>query len=294
MKNATLVIVAVITIIVVGIGGYLYLRQNYSAPVNSADMQKMAEVQALLNQQLGKLQNDISHFQEIISQQSMSIQQLREDNINANAQVVKLERKFDEAIAKLQQILAGNNNFAGTPNLLSPSDSHTSLSEPSLQGFSPELFKDPEFAKLFQDQVNQAIQDKEKKDREEQMSRFTDRIQEMVNRRVEEFAKAQNLNDFQKQELNKLVQERSSKTMELLAKMRTQDANPEDLRAQQNTLRSENNEKIKQVLLPEQYEEYLKIEAQFSRGGMMGGGGGARNAPAGQINPAPPQAPAPR
>ena len=133
---------------------------------------------------------------------------------------------------------------------------------------------------MFSDQVSQVIKDKEKQDRDVQMKRVSDWAQQTINKGLEDFASAQNLNDYQKQELNKIVSDRAAKTMELFAQMRSQELKPEEFRAKSEAIRNENNEKVKQVLLPEQYDEYVKMENQFTRGMEFGGMGGGMGRPA--------------
>lgn len=280
--------IIIIVIIIICITGFLYLNPSFFARENAqSDQQAISAEQVKISERLNKLHSDINNLQDILSQQVLLIQKIEEENLYNSAQINSLDKKFQDTITRLQQILAGNQNFANAPGLLAPTEAQTNLHEPSYQAFSPELFNNPEFARLFQEQVDQAVKETQKKEREEQMAQFTDRINEMIKDRLNEFAKAQNLNEYQQQELNRLVMERSAKTMELFTKMRTQEITGEEFRNQQTSIRNENNNKIKQVLLPEQYEEYSKIESQFSRGGMMMGGGG-RNQPRPQQTPSPP------
>ena len=144
------------------------------------------------------------------------------------------------------------------------------------------VFQNPEFAKLFVGKVEEAIKIIEEKQRAEQVKRNAEQLQKRITQRIDEFAKAQNLNDYQKQELTKIISDRAAKSLELFAQMRQnsdsgQQLSPEQMRAQMDTIRTESNEKVKQVLLPNQYEEYQKVENSITGNGRgMGRGPGAQ------------------
>jgi len=283
MKYVMVIIVT--ALIVAGFVGYFYFQAQQIPQTNATVMAQPSE-----NGQIAELRAGINRLQEIITQQSLFIQQLKEDNLNYSAQITRLENKFEATVAKLQQILSDYPALATAPSLIAPSASRQPLADPSFQAFSPELFQNPEFSKLFEDQVQQSIKNIEQKQQEEQAAQMATRSQERITQRVAEFAKAQNLNESQQQELNRLLLERSARTTEIFTQMQAQGANRDAIRTQQTAITNETNEKIKAVLLPQQYEEYLKTLAMQSRGGMMGGGNNRNR----QQPRQPPSTPAPQ
>jgi predicted HicB family RNase H-like nuclease len=258
------IIIAVITLISAGSVAYLYLNPGYLG--HSISDEKLTSGEAKdFSSHLNKLRDELVNLKDTLARQSLLIQKLKDDNILDKARIVNLERK-------LQPLPSENKGGSSISNTQTSSEAKINPFELPYQSFSPELFKDPQFAKLFHDQVNEVIKEIQKEERDEQTKQFTTQLQQRVTKRIEEFAKAQNLNDFQQQELNKIVADRINKSMELFTKMRSQEMEQQEFRTQTNTLRSESNEKVKQILLPQQYEEYQKIERQFNQG--MGGGGG--------------------
>lgn len=284
MKYFIVVMIAVV--ILGGFIGFLYFNQGLLVLPSSASNENsgnpaLSGDSKIFGMQLNKLQSDLSELKGVLTQQSLAIKKLREDSLTESSRIAGLEKK-----------LQGQNGSLNASNSGELPDQPTDPSELSYQGFSAELFKNPEFAKVFADQVTQVIKDKEKKDRDAQMQRIADAITQTIKTRIDEFAKAQNLNDFQQQELTRLVAERSSKTMALFAQMQDQGTSRDTIRTQMDAIRNESDEKIKQVLQPQQFEEYQKIENQLTRGAGFGPGGGRRpNAAPGANNPAPAPAP---
>jgi hypothetical protein len=213
-----------------------------------------------LTARIGKLQTELMELKDNFAKQSIMVQQMKNDGLVDKARVMNLERK-------ILAFQAGNKGGSSSTEEISPKGTQISPSELSYQSFSPELFNNPEFAKLFHDQVNQVIKDIQKEEQEARIQQANVQMQERMAKRIEDFAKAQNLNDFQKQEFTKILNEQISKSTELMTKMRNQELKQEDFRAQTTALRNESDEKIKQVLMPAQYDEYKKIANQFGQGG---------------------------
>ena len=257
------IIIAIVTLASAGAVAYLYLNPGFLHSISSDKIgsQATSDQSKDLSSGLNKLQNELTNLKDTLAKQSLSIQELSRQSGIDRDRLVSLEKK-------LQSLVAENKGFKPQE---SPAEK-TDLSGTPFQNFSPELFNNPEFAKLFRDQVDQAMKDIQKKEEETRMARFSERIQQMVARRIEEFAKTQNLNDYQKQEVNKILSERINKSMELANQMRSDKIEPEDFRTKMETLRTESNEKVKGILLPEQYVEYQRIESEA----MGGPGGGMR------------------
>lgn len=254
------IIIAVLTLVSAGAVGYLYLNPGYlvySTPNEKIRSQLTSDQAKDLNSRLNKLQSELANLKDTVARQSLIIQELQ------------VESKLVSAGKILQPLSSENKSGSNISNPQTSPDAKIDPAQLSYQSFSPELFNNPEFAKLFHDQVNQVIQDIRKEEQEARVQQINTQMQQRITRRIEEFAKAQNLNDYQKQELNKIVTDRFNKSMELLSQMRSSEnsANPEEARTKMDTLKNESNAKVQQILLPQQYEEYKKIENQLSGGG---------------------------
>jgi len=251
-----LILVACIALASIGFTGYLYLNPECllgSLPKNQPSNQVSASGgNEEFNARIKQLQDELFNIRNIANQQALDIAKLTANN-----------SRIDDIYRKLKEFQAGSAEaFSGN--------------------FSPELFQNPEFAKLFVGKVEEAIKIIEEKQRAEQVKRNAEQLQKRITQRIDEFAKAQNLNDYQKQELTKIISDRAAKSLELFAQMRQnsdsgQQLSPEQMRAQMDTIRTESNEKVKQVLLPNQYEEYQKVENSITGNGRgMGRGPGAQ------------------
>ncbi|MFH1227653.1 MAG: hypothetical protein V1701_07100 [Planctomycetota bacterium] len=261
--NYFITAIAVIALISAGLVGYLYLNPGFllnSMPDKKVNGQITSDEVKDLNSRLNKFQNDLTNLKGIIARQS----QLTENNTLYGARIAVLENKMQVIKAWLENKVQSN-----TPDIQPSPDLQANLSGASTQNFSPELFQNPEFAKLFQNKVEESLKSIQQKQREDMEKRISEETQKAVANRIEEFAKAQNLNDYQQQELNKIISDRTNKTMELFNKERTQEITREEVRTKIDSIRNESNENVKQILTSQQYEEYKKIE-NIPGGGMMG------------------------
>lgn len=278
-----LIIVAVIALASAGLTGYLYINPDYlavSQPI-SREVCPITPGTDELKANIKQLQDELFKVQNLASQQALDIAQLKSNSA-----------RIDDFYAKLKELqlsLSGVGKPGPDGKTVSP-EIQAGIAEALAGTFTPEFFQNPEYAKLFVAKVEEAMKIIDEKERAEQVKRRTEQLQKRIAQRIDEFAKAQNLNDFQKTELTRIVDERLKKTQDLFSQMRPVDGveqqfNPEDMRAKMDALRTESNEKVKQVLLPAQYEEYQKVESSLTGGGR---GMGFRG-PAGT----PPQTPAP-
>ena len=273
-----LIIVAGIAFVSAGLTGYLYLNPGFLVDSQRAKSAvspaaPSSEMQAL-NDRVKQLQDELLTLKVALHQQSLDLAKLTANNSRID--------DFYNKLKEIQTSLAASGKSTG-PDAQTTPELQASSSGALPGNFSPELFQNPEFAKLFVAQVEEAIKIIEEKDRAEQRKRMAEQAQKRMTQRIEEFAKAQNLNDFQKTELTKIVDERLKKSQELFTQMRQPDnqdqpPDPDQMRAKMDTIRNESNEKVKQVLLPNQYEEYQKVENSLTGGrGMMGRGQGGRD-----------------
>lgn len=267
-------IVSVLVVVVIvnsAVAGYLLLKPGTNPISNNTAKSQVASDEIVnLNFSLSKLQNVLSEMKDILAHQSVFIQKLKEDNIADSARITQLENK-------IQTLSSDSKLSADLPDLQKSAGPQTTIPELSYQKFSPELFKDPEFSKVFQAQVSQVIKDIEEQRRDTRDAQMEERRQQAITERISAFAKAQNLTGFQQEELTKIVSERANKERELFTQMNSQETTPEELTTKRAVIVNESNEKVKQVLTPQQYEEYQKTENQ-SRG-RMGIGGNRRNTP---------------
>jgi hypothetical protein len=236
-------------------------EQNFSSSLGKDKLNNPASAGQLENIQL-----QLNELKEIISKQSLFIQKLKEDILVASVKIVILEKKLQDTIAIIQASLLDKTSLNTVGSSQQQEQKPVHLLDPLLnQVLSGELFSDPQFAKVFQEQVAEAVKNLQQKEREEQQKRFNEQLQQRLARRIEEFAKTLNLTEYQTQELSKSLTERGNKTIELFTKFRTQEISAEEFRTQRDTVRNETNEKIKSILLPDQYEQYLKAESNLSR-----------------------------
>src|SRR3989339_230700 len=194
-----LILVACIALASIGFTGYLYLNPECllgSLPKNQPSNQVSASGgNEEFNARIKQLQDELFNIRNIANQQALDIAKLTANN-----------SRIDDIYRKLKEIQAGlpNAGKSGVAN------------DPA----SPELFQNPEFAKLFVGKVEEAIKIIEEKQRAEQVKRNAEQLQKRITQRIDEFAKAQNLNDYQKQELTKIISDRAAKSLELSAQMR--------------------------------------------------------------------------
>jgi hypothetical protein len=218
------------------------------------------------------IQNELVELKDILAKQLLFTQKLKEDNLSDSAKIINLEKKVQDMTAIVQASLL-DNYLAGNPDTKSAGkDQPVHLLDPLLnQIMSGELFKDPQFAKVFQEQVAEVVKNIQQKQREEQIEKFNEQLRQRLGKRIEDLAKSLNLNDYQQQEFSKILSERGNKTIELFSKFRVQELSAEEFRDKRETLRNEANEKVKQILLPQQYDQYKKVEPSFNRRLSQGG-----------------------
>ena len=267
-----LIIVGIIAFVSAGLTGYLYINPGFLADYQRNQSDTSDQIQEL-NARIKQLQDELFNVKNIANQQGLAIAKMTVNN-----------SRIDDFYAKLKefQMSVPEQANPSAPSVQSSPEFQASLSKALAGTFTPEFFQNPEYAKLFVAKVEEAIKVIEEKQQEERVARMAEQAQKRIAQRIDEFAKAQNLNDYQKQELTKIISDRAAKSLELFAQMRQnsdsgQQLSPEQMRAQMDTIRTESNEKVKQVLLPNQYEEYQKVENSITGNGRgMGRGPGAQ------------------
>lgn len=221
-----IIIIALLLITSTTVLGYFIMQQNKRITTISGPAQSSNELTALKSQ-VAKLQNDLTELKNTLALQSLRIQTLK----------------------------------------VEPSNS--SENQPTAR---VELFNDPDFAKELQERIDKSIKSAQRKQGVEIQKQVTEVVkgfremgQQMLDDFVNEFSKTTNLDAYQKQEFSKILEDRANKTMALLfMQFGPQRLPAEEFKSRQEVIRNESNGKVKQILLPEQYEQYQKVESQLA------------------------------
>ena len=276
MKYFTIIIGLLLTA-AVGVLGYFVISDR-TKPVPSAP-QPLSDTPGLQSE-ISKLQDETAELKDNLAKQYGFIQKMKEDSLADSARIVKLEKEFRDTMAIIQALLLDKNPAGLDGSSKDKTERPVHLLDPLLnQILSGEIFKDPQFAKVFQEQVAEAVKTLQENERKEAMEKFKEQLQQRLTKRIEDFAKTLNLNDYQQQEFTRILSDNGNKTIDLFTQFREQRISAEEFRTKRETVRTESNEKVKQVLLPEQYEQYQKAELSLFRGIMPGMGRGGGNQP---------------
>lgn len=271
------IITAIVAVTCVVLLGYIFFKP--AMRVQSSDNKKGIEQPSSdelksINSRLDKLDKEVAEIIDAFNKQSLFVQKLKEDSLSDSARVINLERKFNEAIANVQTFLANNkelSDVSGQPPVaeleqVEQIDEGAEQPDSSLSPtYKSEIFKDPEFDKEFRDKVSEVVKNIQKKEWQDQLKRIQKQLQQTMAKNADDFAKKQFLNDYQKQELNKALFERSNKVLDLFSKLHDNKISSAVFVSKRNAYRNESNDKIKQILLPEQYKQYSKTEPSLSK-----------------------------
>lgn len=227
-----IIVIAILWAASTSVLGYFVMQQNKEITTVSGPSQPSNELTSIKSQ-IAQLQNELTELKKTLSNQSLLIQTLK---------------------------------------------SNPSTSSENPQPVYGELFKDPDFSKELQDRVEKVVKDAQRKQMagiQKQIGEATKQFQEMGKQMLDDFvgelSKELNLDAYQQQELSKILGDRANKTLTLLfMQFSPQKVSPEEFKSRQEVIKNESNEKVKQILLPEQYEKYQKVESQFPE---VGGGG---------------------
>jgi hypothetical protein len=254
--------------------GYFVIDMKFINPISNSNNNPVSIGKENIPNQLdSKSSDEVMGLRMELSKQSALTRKLEEDNLSYGNKIIILEKALKDNTAIMQSLLLANKSISGI------SGSSKETGEPAIKTagqFNPvldpiltgEIFDDPQFAKVFYEEVIQAFKEMQKKEREEQMAQAKIQMQQRIAKRIEEFAKTASLNDYQQKEMTKILSESSSKGMDLFSQMREENLSGEELRLKQESIRKEANEKIKMLVSPQQYEQYQKIEQSILRGGM--------------------------
>ena len=276
MKYFT-IIIGLLLVAATGVLGYFAIseRTDSGQPVYLSSLDAPA-----LKSEIGKLQDENTGLKDSLTRQDAVIQKMKEDNLAESARIIKLEKEFRDTMSIIQALLLDKSPDGASKD---KAERPVHLLDPLLnQIMSGEIFKDPQFAKVFQEQIIEAVKTIQENERKEDLGKFKEQLQQRLGKRIDDFAKTLSLNGYQQQEFTRILSENGNKTIDLFSQFREQQISAEEFRTKRETLRTESNEKVKQVLLPEQYEQYQKAEASLFRGIMPGpgkGGSGGNNPP---------------
>ena len=262
--------------------GYFLLKPVTGVMATAAVGAKPASLPASgepqdFDSRIKKLQGQLDEAIDSLNKYSLFVQKLKEDGVSDSARVIALEKKFNDAIANVQAFLAENKEQVNVANQslqaqleqidqVGPADGISDTAESLISPtYSSGIFKDPAFAREFQKKVSETLNSIQQKQWQEQVKRINSQLQQMVNKNVDNFAKKQNLNDYQKTELNKILSDRNNQILDLYSKLHNNKVSPAAFIAGRNTAKNESNDKIRQILLPEQYGQYQKFEPSLSK-----------------------------
>jgi uncharacterized membrane-anchored protein YhcB (DUF1043 family) len=275
MKYFT-IIIGLLLAVAVGVLGYFVISDR-TKPVQSIP-QPLSDTPGL-QAEISKLQNETAELKDNITKQYAFIQKVKEDSLTDNARIAKLEKEFRDTMSIIQALLLDKNPDGASRD---KAERPVHLLDPLLnQIMSGEIFKDPQFAKVFQEQVAEAVKTIQENERKEELGKFKEQLQQRLGKRIDDFAKTLSLNGYQQQEFTRILSENGAKTIDLFTQFREQQISAEEFRVKRETVRTESNDKVKQVLLPEQYEHYQKAELSLFRGIMPGMGRDGGNPPQG-------------
>ncbi|MFH1230711.1 MAG: hypothetical protein V1709_04355 [Planctomycetota bacterium] len=242
-----IIIVACLAIVTMVVTGYFIIQEKPSSQNGKMLPQTASNEITSLKSQIDKLQRELNESKDILSNQSLFMQRLKEDILSDSVRIINLEKRGSIG--------------AVNPSLQTKSEGKEQPANPLLnQTISSELFKDPQFARIFQEQVAEALKNIQQQQREEQAAKSNEQLRQRLSQRTEELAKSLNLNESQKQEFSNILTERGNKTIELLSQLQAQQLSSEEYRTKGEVLRNESNEKVKQILSSQQYEQYQKSE----------------------------------
>jgi hypothetical protein len=245
-----IIIVVCLAIITMVVTGY-FIIQGKSSPQNGKILPQIASDEITsLKSKIDRLQRELNESKDILSKQSLFMQRLKEDILSDSVRIINLEKR--DSISAVNPSLQTKSEGKEQP---------VRSSNPLLnQTISSELFKDPQFARIFQEQVAEALKNIQQQQREEQAAKSNEQLRQRLSQRTEELVKSLNLNESQKQEFSNILTERGNKTIELLSQLQAQQLSSEEYRTKGEVLRNESNEKVKQILSQQQYEQYQKSE----------------------------------
>jgi ribosomal protein S20 len=262
--------------------GYFLLKPNPGIMTTVAAGEKPAH-QSLTGEsqdfdaRINKLQRQLDEAIDSFNQYSLFALKSNEDGISDSARVMALEKKFNDAIANVQFFLAENKEQANTANqslqeqleqidqIWQTEGISDTAESPLSPTYSSGLFKDPAFVREFQKKVSDALNSIQQKQWQAQVKQINKQLQQMVNKNVESFAKKQNLTDYQKSELNKILTERNSQIVDLYSKLHNNKISPAAFIAGRKTAKNGSNDRVRQILLPEQYGQYQKFEPSLNK-----------------------------
>jgi hypothetical protein len=251
-------IVIVITLVTVSLTGYFYFKTEASAGARATETLAGLEVSRIeeLNASISQLRADMLALREQANQQALEIARFR----------INSDRMED-----IRAALKGLESFSGRATASEPvpdafgasTAGQPANAEAPVTNSALALFRNQEFAILFAARVEDIINLVEHKKLEEEFRKKVEEQHQRNNQRIEDFAKKQSLNDYQKTELIRIVADRLEQIRGLSAPVLygTESGTaltPEQLSEREAAIISDNNEKIKSILSIQQYEQYKK------------------------------------
>lgn len=242
--------------------GFVIYPRGINKPENTLSVLPQPQ-----NDVIAKLQKEVSELKDMGVSLSVSIGGLREDWLVNGSRIAELDRKV-----KLLLSPGGNIDNTTVPTEGSSAGAGAQVKTPKetadyLQNKSgaEELFKNTEFIKMLQEQMENTIRTTQQKDKEAAMARSREYQQKRFQERIEKFAKENYCTEYQQQELSKILTETSEKLSKASVFVippgddKDRKASFEEMRTKTEALKKESDLKIQGLLQPAQYEAYKKL-----------------------------------
>jgi len=257
--------------------GYLFIKPApRTAPLDSKQISSvnLKDISARLD----GLQKRIDELSEAFSKQSLFIQKTKEDNITDSARVITLENKFYEAVNNVQGFLteekqSSDQALLAQDKLMEQMDEQLTQSDLSPSPNDPPELTTENEPNEPNDKLNKRIanlvKNAQKKQWEEQSKRISKQLQQLTTRSINNFAVKNNLADYQKQAIVAEINAYSGNLLNLYSNLRDYKISSAAFASKRDAYREDIKNKLQQVLLPEQYNQYLKMEPALSKTAMQ-------------------------
>jgi len=252
MKYLFLLLV-IICLVATGVFGYLVLSQKYAGPASqNPPAANSSDDISSLKAQIAGFQEKIAKLEDLVVQQSLFAQSLKQENVEYGAKIVTLEKKFSQSLS----------NLIAESKSMQLNQNQDIRNPPSMNNnpFNPNPIVRPPV-----NQANEFNVDLIQRQKEEHMAKIQQQTQARITQGINEIAKVLFMTDYQKEEFTKLVGERKIKHAELFDQIQNKQMNVEDFRTKYEVLRTEYNDKIKGLITSQQYEQYQKEELAWNK-----------------------------
>lgn len=240
-----------------GILFLLVLTTSYWGFANSKEVNKLTKQVTAFQAEL----RDLSGLKEADKKLRARINNLEREirDLRLNLEALQL---MDQGLGKVWS------NDVATPER---ADSGQEASQPTS---SEQILNNPEFVKLVKEEVDKTLTERREEERAERRERYTNMMQGWMQRRVDRYATELKLNDYQKEEFNKALQESGQQMQTLFSNVRSGELARDQIGTEMEKIRKSADEQVQGILYPDQYEQYKKMQSEqgnmFMRSGRRG------------------------